>query len=117
MQTQLNFTELLDLVALVQFPMWYRLIKNNRILAYQGLARIRAERCRPGIRALAEIANRNSESIDRFRFRSFLLSKITFGAFGQYVCWCELLLADDMQHARQLAFELDSLNQAREEIE
>lgn len=29
----------------------------------------------------------------------------------------ELLLADDIQHARQLAFELDSLNQARKEIE
>ena len=35
--------------------------QNNRILAYQGLMRIRARRCRPGIVALAEVANRNIE--------------------------------------------------------
>ncbi len=31
---------------------------NNRILVYQGLNRIRAGKCRPGIRALLEVANR-----------------------------------------------------------
>jgi single-stranded-DNA-specific exonuclease len=32
---------------------------NNRILTWQGLSRIRAGKCRPGIKALLEISNRD----------------------------------------------------------
>ena len=60
-KTQPNFTDLLDLVALGTVADVVPLDQNNRILAYQGLMRIRARRCRPGIVALAEVANRNVE--------------------------------------------------------
>ena len=36
---------------------------NNRILVYQGLNRIRAGKCRPGIRALLEVANRDARQL------------------------------------------------------
>ena len=46
-ETQPNFTDLLDLVALGTVADVVPLDQNNRILAYQGLMRIRARRCRP----------------------------------------------------------------------
>jgi single-stranded-DNA-specific exonuclease len=35
---------------------------NNRILTWQGLSRIRAGKCRPGISAL-EVANRDAQKL------------------------------------------------------
>jgi single-stranded-DNA-specific exonuclease len=51
-----NLAELLDLVALGTVADVVTLDANNRILVEQGLRRIRAGRCRPGLRALLEIA-------------------------------------------------------------
>ncbi|WP_406812167.1 single-stranded-DNA-specific exonuclease RecJ [Histophilus somni] len=117
-QTQPNFTALLDLVALGTISDVVPLDQNNRILAYQGLARIRAERCRPGIRALAEIANRNMSRLTASDLGFSIGPRLNAaGRLDNMSVGVELLLADDMQHARQLAFELDSLNQARKEIE
>lgn len=51
-----NLAALLDLVALGTVADVVTLDRNNRILVEQGLRRIRAGRCRPGLRALLEIA-------------------------------------------------------------
>ncbi|MCF8002900.1 MAG: DHH family phosphoesterase [Chromatiaceae bacterium] len=51
-----NLAELLDLVALGTVADVVTLDANNRILVEQGLRRIRAGHCRPGLRALLEIA-------------------------------------------------------------
>jgi len=51
-----NLAEMLDLVALGTVADVVTLDANNRILVEQGLRRIRAGRCRPGLRALLEIA-------------------------------------------------------------
>ncbi|MFO6385537.1 single-stranded-DNA-specific exonuclease RecJ, partial [Pseudomonas aeruginosa] len=53
-----NLAELLDLVALGSVADVVPLDANNRILVHQGLARIRAGRARPGLRALLEVAGR-----------------------------------------------------------
>ena len=115
---QPNFTELLDLVALGTVSDVVPLDQNNRILVYQGIARIRAERCRYGIRALAEVAKRD---VSRF-----VASDLGFsigprlnaaGRLDNMSIGVELLLAENMESARALALELDSLNQARREIE
>ena len=50
--------ELLDLVALGTVADLVPLDRNNRVLVHQGLRRIRAGRCIPGIRALLEASNR-----------------------------------------------------------
>ncbi len=54
-----NLAELLDLVALGSVADVVPLDANNRILVHQGLARIRAGRARPGLRALLEVAGRD----------------------------------------------------------
>ena len=58
-----NLAELLDLVALGTVADVVPLDANNRILVYQGLNRIRAGKCRPGIRALLEVANRDARQL------------------------------------------------------
>lgn len=58
-----NLAELLDLVALGTVADVVALDGNNRILVHQGLQRIRAGRCRPGIQALIEVANRDPQKI------------------------------------------------------
>lgn len=117
-QTQPNFADLLDLVALGTIADVVPLDQNNRILAYQGLARIRAERCRCGIRALAEVANRE---LSRFTAAdlSFAIGPRlnAAGRLDNMSVGVELLLAEDMPSARALALELDGLNQTRKEIE
>ena len=54
--------DLLDLVALGTVADMVPLDRNNRILVAQGLRRIRAGRCVPGIRALARIGRRDAWS-------------------------------------------------------
>ncbi len=53
-----NMADFLDLVALGTVTDVVPLDYNNRILIEQGLRRIRANRCSPGIRALVQISKR-----------------------------------------------------------
>ena len=55
-----NLARWLDLVALGTVADVVPLDRNNRILVQQGLQRIRAGRCVPGIRALLEAGGRNA---------------------------------------------------------
>ena len=117
-KNQPNFTELLDLVALGTVSDVVPLDQNNRILVHQGIARIRAERCRCGIRALAEVAKRD---VTRFVAADLGFSigprLNAAGRLDNMSVGVELLLAENMETARALALELDGLNQARKEIE
>ena len=117
-ETQPNFTDLLDLVALGTVADVVPLDQNNRILAYQGLMRIRARRCRPGIVALAEVANRNIEQFTSSDLGFCIGPRLNAaGRLDNMSIGVELLLADDMLKARELALDLDQLNQTRKEIE
>ena len=117
-ETQPNFTDLLDLVALGTVADVVPSDKNNRILAYQGLMRIRARRCRPGIVALAEVANRNVEQFTSSDLGFCIGPRLNAaGRLDNMSIGVELLLADDMLKARELALDLDQLNQTRKEIE
>src|ERR1700719_4326759 len=62
-QEDFRVAELLDLVALGTVADVVPLDRNNRVLVSQGLRRIRAGRCVPGIRALLDAANRRFEQI------------------------------------------------------
>jgi single-stranded-DNA-specific exonuclease len=57
-RTEPNLADWLDLVALGTVADVVPLDRNNRVLVHQGVVRMRAGRCRPGIRALAEVAGR-----------------------------------------------------------
>ncbi|HHF3505767.1 TPA: single-stranded-DNA-specific exonuclease RecJ [Haemophilus influenzae] len=117
-ETQPNFTDLLDLVALGTVADVVPLDQNNRILAYQGLMRIRARRCRPGIVALAEVANRNVEQFTSSDLGFCIGPRLNAaGRLDNMSIGVELLLANEMSKARELALDLDQLNQTRKEIE
>ena len=117
-ETQPNFTDLLDLVALGTIADVVPLDQNNRILAYQGLMRIRARRCRPGIIALAEVANRNVEQFTSSDLGFCIGPRLNAaGRLDNMSIGVELLLANEMSKARELALDLDELNQTRKEIE
>ncbi|EIJ69510.1 single-stranded-DNA-specific exonuclease RecJ [Pasteurella bettyae] len=117
-KTQPNFTELLDLVALGTIADVVPLDQNNRILAYQGLARIRAGRCRHGIRALIEVTNKDIHQLSASDLGFSIAPRLNAaGRLDSMSVGVELLLADSMEVARGLALELDSLNQTRKEIE
>ncbi|WP_188008279.1 single-stranded-DNA-specific exonuclease RecJ [Photobacterium damselae] len=113
-----NLAELLDLVALGTVADVVALDGNNRILVHQGLQRIRAGRCRPGIQALIEVANRDPQKIVTSDLGFALGPRINAaGRLDDMAFGVELLLCDNIQSARRMATELDGLNQTRKEIE
>ncbi|PSU31909.1 single-stranded-DNA-specific exonuclease RecJ [Photobacterium lutimaris] len=113
-----NLAELLDLVALGTVADVVALDGNNRILVHQGLQRIRAGKCRAGIRALIEVANRDPARLVATDLGFALGPRINAaGRLDDMSFGVELLLCDNIQAARRMATELDALNQTRKEIE
>ncbi|AVJ19069.1 single-stranded-DNA-specific exonuclease RecJ [Serratia sp. MYb239] len=113
-----NLAELLDLVALGTVADVVPLDANNRILVYQGLNRIRAGKCRPGIRALLEVANREARNLAANDLGFALGPRLNAaGRLDDMSIGVALLLSDDIAQARMLANDLDALNQTRREIE
>ncbi len=113
-----NLAELLDLVALGTVADVVPLDANNRILVYQGLNRIRAGKCRPGIRALLEVANRDARQLAANDLGFALGPRLNAaGRLDDMSIGVALLLSDDLAQARMLANDLDALNQTRREIE
>lgn len=113
-----NLAELLDLVALGTVADVVPLDANNRILTRQGLSRIRAGKCRPGIKALLEIANRDPQKLAASDLGFALGPRLNAaGRLDDMSVGVALLLCDNIGEARVLANELDALNQTRKEIE
>lgn len=113
-----NLAELLDLVALGTVADVVPLDTNNRILTWQGLSRIRAGKCRPGIRALLEIANREPHKLAASDLGFALGPRLNAaGRLDDMSVGVALLLSENVGEARMLANELDALNQTRKEIE
>lgn len=108
----------LDIVALGTVADVVALDQNNRVLVYQGLQRIRAGCCVPGIKALATVAGREltkmSASDLGFVFGPRLNAA---GRLDDMSIGIECLLADDETRAHQLAMQLQQLNHERRHIE
>ncbi|MDI7240524.1 single-stranded-DNA-specific exonuclease RecJ [Providencia huaxiensis] len=113
-----NLAEYLDLVALGTVADVVPLDVNNRILVHQGLNRVRAGRCCAGIKALVEVSKRDLSRLVANDFGFALGPRLNAaGRLDDMSVSIELLLTDDMAYARELANELDGLNQTRREIE
>ncbi|ECW5506567.1 single-stranded-DNA-specific exonuclease RecJ [Salmonella enterica subsp. enterica serovar Kentucky] len=113
-----NLAELLDLVALGTVADVVPLDANNRILTWQGLSRIRAGKCRPGIKVLLEISNRDPQQLAASDLGFALGPRLNAaGRLDDMSVGVALLLCDNLGEARVLASELDALNQTRKEIE
>jgi single-stranded-DNA-specific exonuclease len=110
--------DLLDLVALGTVADVVPLDRNNRVLVAQGLRRIRAGRCVPGIRALLESGGRKLEQITAADLGFVAGPRLNAaGRLTDMSVGIECLLADDPTEAARLAGQLAALNAERREIE
>ena len=113
-----NLADLLDLVALGTVADVVPLDANNRILTWQGLSRIRAGKCRPGIKALLDVSNRDPHTLTASDLGFALGPRLNAaGRLDDMSVGVALLLCDNIGEAGVLANELDALNRTRKEIE
>jgi single-stranded-DNA-specific exonuclease len=113
-----NLAEVLDLVALGTVADVVPLDRNNRVLVEQGLKRMRAGRVRPGIAALAEVAQRSLARLTAADLGYALGPRLNAaGRLDDMSVGIECLLADDPHRARKLASELNDFNRDRQQIE
>lgn len=113
-----NLGELLDLVALGSVADVVPLDANNRILVHQGLARIRAGRARPGLKAILEVAGKQAARITSTDLGFILGPRLNAaGRLDDMSLGIECLLCEDEVLARDMAVQLDQLNQDRKAIE
>ena len=113
-----NIAELLDLVALGSVADVVPLDANNRILVHQGLERIRAGRARPGLKAILEVAKRDYSRITSTDLGFILGPRLNAaGRLDDMSLGIECLLTDDANAAREMAAQLDEMNQDRKSIE
>ncbi len=107
---------LLDLVALATVADVAPLVGVNRAFVRQGL-RIMAQRERPGIVALSDVA-RMDTTPSSYHLGFLLGPRVNAGGrIGKADLGARLLSTDNMQEAKDLAEMLDSLNGERRDIE
>lgn len=108
----------LDLVALGTVADLVPLDANNRRLVHQGLLRLRAGRCRPGIRALLEVAGRNVRHASAADLGFAVAPRINAaGRLDDMGVGIRCLLTDNESEARELAERLDHLNRERQTLQ
>jgi single-stranded-DNA-specific exonuclease len=113
-----NPAELLDLVALGTVADVVPLDRNNRILVSQGIRRIRAGRCVPGLRALLESAGRRLEAVVEQDLAFQAGPRLNAaGRLEDMRLGIECLLTGDHAEARRHADDLARLNTERRELE
>lgn len=113
-----NMSQFLDLVTLGTVADVVALDQNNRILINQGLQRIRQGLCRPGIRALIEVAGRRCEQLRESDLGFAVAPRLNAaGRLDDMSLGIDCLLCDSLEKARSLADHLDELNLERRRIE
>ena len=105
-----NLADYLDLVALGTVADLVPLDRNNRVLVQQGMQRIRAGRCRPGIRALLDVAGRNPARLVAADFGFGVGPRLNAaGRLDDMSLGIECLLCEDPVRARALREALERL--------
>ena len=108
----------LDLVALGTVADLVPLDENNRRLVHQGLSRIRAGQCLPGVRALLEAAGRNLRHVQASDLGFAAAPRLNAaGRLDDMSVGIRCLLTEREAEARELAAELDRLNRERQSIQ
>ncbi len=108
----------LDLVALGTMADVVPLDRNNRILVNEGVRRIRAGRCRPGIRALFAVAGRSLAEARATDLAFYIGPRLNAaGRLEDMSVGVRCLTTDDDAEAQALASRLDRLNRERRDIE
>lgn len=113
-----NMSKFLDFVALGTIADIVPLDKNNRILVYQGLQRIRAGQAHPGILALLEVSGRKCEKLRAVDLGFFIGPRLNAaGRLDDMSLGVSCLLANNKNSALDIAYQLDNLNKERRVIE
>jgi len=113
-----NLAHYLDLVALGTVADVVTLDHNNRILVEQGLRRIRAGHCRPGVRALLEVAGRTLADTTARDLGFAAGPRLNAaGRLQDMGLGVECLVTAEGGRAVALAQQLHALNAERREIE
>jgi single-stranded-DNA-specific exonuclease len=113
-----NLAQLLDYVALGTVADVVPLDRVNRILVYQGLLRIRTGRAHPGVNALIEVSGKKTQSISSSDLGFSLGPRLNAaGRMDDMSLGIECLLTENPVQAKEIALQLDDLNNDRREIE
>ncbi|NOT12604.1 MAG: single-stranded-DNA-specific exonuclease RecJ [Methylococcaceae bacterium] len=113
-----NLGQLLDLVALGTVADVVELDQVNRTLVHQGLLRIRSGRCQAGLKALLEVSGKNALSIVASDLGFALGPRLNAaGRMDDMSLGIQCLLTDDALLAKDIALQLDDLNNDRRELE
>ncbi|MCX7186994.1 MAG: single-stranded-DNA-specific exonuclease RecJ [Methylophilales bacterium] len=113
-----NLTELLDLVALGTVADLVKLDDNNRILVEQGLRRIRAGVCSPGILALLRVSGRQYQTASAQDLGFYVGPRLNAaGRLDDMTLGIQCLLAESASEAEGIAKQLNDLNVQRRSIE
>lgn len=113
-----NMANFLDLVALGTVADVVPLDKNNRALVSQGVARIRAGKCRVGITALINIAKRQAATLQAMDLGFVVGPRLNAaGRLDDMSLGIECLITNNEELAHKLAQTLDELNIERRQIE
>jgi single-stranded-DNA-specific exonuclease len=108
----------LDLVALGTVADVVPLDHNNRVLVAQGLQRIRAGRCTPGLRALLEVGGRPLAGLVAADLGFAAGPRLNAaGRLDDMSIGIRCLITDSPAEAEELANRLDQLNKERRAIE
>jgi len=113
-----NLAQLLDLVALGTVADVVELDQVNRTLVHQGLLRIRSGHCHSGIKALLEIAGKNFQTVVASDLGFAIGPRLNAaGRMDDMSLGIQCLLTDDDALAKDMAIQLDDLNNDRREKE
>lgn len=113
-----NLAQWLDLVAVGTVADVVKLDSVNRILVRQGLQRIRAGVCRPGITALLQVAQRDPKQLQAADLGFAIAPRINAaGRLDDMATGIECLLAADLTTALRYAELLEQFNKTRRDIE
>jgi single-stranded-DNA-specific exonuclease len=113
-----NLANLLDIVALGTVADVVPMDETNRKLVHQGLLRIQAEQCVPGIAALLRIAKREPARVVASDLGFAIGPRLNAaGRLDDMSLGIRCLLTDNDQEASDIAEQLDMLNIERRAIE
>ena len=112
-----SLAQWLDLVALGTVADVVKLDQNNRRLVEQGLRRIRAGKCLPGIRGIIEAAGLSLKQMTTRDLAFSIAPRLNAAGRLQDMSIGVACLLATGDRAGELAVQLDELNQERKEIE
>lgn len=113
-----NLGQWLDIVALGTVADLVPLDETNRLLVSRGINRIRSGRGNPGIRALLEVAGKEPHLVQSSDLGFVVGPRINAaGRLEDISVGIRCLLTDDELEAKQIAAQLQQLNQDRRSIQ